>query len=150
MTTQLTRQRPSTLARRWGWPFSLFEEAFGPSMEDWGLSPWNGGEFVPAIDVSEDENSVTLRAEVPGLTRDDITVSVDHGILTVSGEKREEAHDEGEHYTRTERRYGHFERRMRLPENVDAEHIDAAYKDGVLTVTVPKTEESKPQRIEVK
>jgi HSP20 family protein len=147
MAKELTR-RERGLSRRRGWPMRMFEDMFGSPEEFWGLRPWNEG-FVPAVDVSEDDEKIEIHAEVPGMTRDDIDVSVENGVLTVSGEKKEEERKEETNYHRVERSYGHFERRMRLPEGVDEENIDASYTDGVLSVTVPKTEKPAPRRIEV-
>jgi HSP20 family protein len=105
--------------------------------------------WVPAIDVSEDKESVTVRAELPGMKKEDIEVTLHAGVLSLSGERKSEAdYKEGETH-RTERFYGRFQRSVTLPAPVAADKIKAAYKDGVLTVTLPKTEEAKPKQIEV-
>lgn len=106
--------------------------------------------WVPAIDVFEDQNTIRLHAELPGLTADDIQLSVEDSRLIIQGEKRmrHEA-DEGD-YRRVEARYGSFYRSFPLPNTVDQDHIDADFENGVLEVTLPKVEAAKPKRIELK
>jgi HSP20 family protein len=124
--------------------------------EDWdreSLLPdlRQGGRFVPAIDVTEDENSVALTAEIPGMEKDDLDVTVDNGVLTLRGEKKEEEEvSEETGFHRVERRYGQFERRIRLPDYVDTDRIDASYQNGVLKLTMPKTEAAKARSIQIK
>jgi HSP20 family protein len=148
----IMRRRPRSLVRGWDWPFRrLFEDFYGDSGEEGGLPElWSQGRFVPAIDVSEDEESLTLTAEVPGMASEDLDVTVDNGVLTLRGEKREEETREGTGYHRVERRYGQFERRIRLPNYVDAEKIDASYRDGVLRLVMPKVEAAKTKSIQIK
>ncbi len=110
------------------------------------------GEFVwtPVCNVWEDENALYVQAELPGLTKDEISVSVENGVLTISGEKREERREgQKDTFHLYERRYGRFERSFTLPSNVDADHIRARYENGVLELTIPKTEEAKPRRIQI-
>jgi HSP20 family protein len=108
------------------------------------------GAWAPAVDISETENEYLVRADLPGIPKKDITVSVDNGVLTLSGERKEE-HTEGKGANRrTERYYGAFSRSFVLPGSVDTEKVKAAYKDGVLAVTLPKREEAKPKQINVK
>lgn len=101
----------------------------------------------PAFDISEDETAVTLEADVPGMSEADIRVAIENGVVTVSGEKKfvekETAH-------RVERRYGAFTRSFTLPDGLEVEKVKAAYKSGVLTLTLPKSEAAKPKRIDVK
>jgi HSP20 family protein len=148
MAKELTRTERG-LRRRRGWPMNMFENFFGSPEEFWGLQP-RSDSFMPAVDVTEDDDKIEIHAEVPGMGKEDIDVSVENGVLTISGEKKEEERKEETNYHRVERRYGSFQRRMRLPEGVDDESIDAAYADGVLTVTVPKMEKASPRQIEVK
>ena len=134
--------------------------AVGPFMrlfEDWfntneGGVPelWTEGRFMPALDVTEDESMLSLTAELPGVSKDDIDVSIEDGVLSLRGEKKEEAKSEGTGWHRLERRYGRFERRIRLPDYVDAENVDAEFKDGVLKLSVPKAERARPRTIKVK
>jgi HSP20 family protein len=106
---------------------------------------------LPA-EVIETANEMTFRLDAPGLNREDIDLTVENNVLTVSGERKwehEEGKPEGEYHI-FERRYGRFERSFALPRRVDASRIDAHYENGVLTVTMPKLEAAKPRRIEVK
>jgi HSP20 family protein len=148
----IMRRRPRSLGRGWDWPFRrFFEDLYGDSEEGTGLPElWSQGRFVPAIDVAEDDESLTLTAEVPGMKSEDLDVTVDNGVLTLRGEKREEQTKEGGGYHRVERRYGQFERRIRLPNYVDPEKIDASYKDGVLRLVMPKMEAAKTKSIQIK
>jgi HSP20 family protein len=120
-------------------------------------SPWSElfpastllSEWTPAIDVHEDKDSFVVRAELPGMKREEIDVSWRDGALSISGERKtEKKHEDAKAY-RTERFFGKFQRTVTLPAAVAGEKIKAAYKDGVLTVTLPKTEEAKPKHIDV-
>ncbi|MGC9453615.1 MAG: Hsp20/alpha crystallin family protein [Phycisphaerae bacterium] len=126
-------------------------DLFGRFFDDWPLAGLSrAGSWFPALDISEREDSVVVQAEIPGMKRDDIDISVQDNHLTISGEKKEsEEHKEGEYY-HSERRYGTFRREIPLPAGVDADNVDATYRDGVLTVTLPKSEEAKPRKIEIK
>ena len=106
--------------------------------------------FAPAFDVSEDETAITLEAELPGMTEKEITVQIDEGVLTVSGEKKFESEKNEKNFHRVERSYGSFHRSFTLPETVDAGKVQANAKNGVLTITLPKTEAAKPKLIDVK
>ncbi len=123
----------------------LFEEPFSflaPS-----TSFFEG--WTPAVDIYEDQDKYTVKTELPGMKKEDIGVSLDGDTLTISGErKQEEEKQEGEGY-RAERFFGRFQRSVTLPASVKADQVEAAYKDGVLTITVPKAEEAKPKQIQV-
>lgn len=112
-------------------------------------SPTLFGGWEPNIDVYEDKDKITVKAEVPGMKKEDIEVSVEGDMLTIAGERKEE-HEEnkGEAY-RSERYFGRFERTISLSEAVDPGKVQANYKDGVLTITLPKSEERKAKQIEV-
>jgi len=147
------QRRPLSVGRWLDWPFRrLFEDLYQGVEDEAGRLPqlWGEGRFVPAVDVSEDENRVVLTAEVPGISADDLDVSVDNGVLTIRGEKKEESESEKAGYHRIERCYGRFERRVRLPDYVDAEKIQATYKDGVLKLEMPKAEAAKARSIQIK
>ncbi len=124
----------------------LFEEPFSflaPS-----TSFFEG--WTPAVDIYEDNDKYVVKAELPGMKKEDIDVSLDGNTLTISGErKQEEEKKEGENY-RSERFFGRFQRSITLPTAVQADKIEATYKDGVLTLTLPKAEEAKPKQIQVK
>lgn len=105
--------------------------------------------WTPALDVHEDKNNFVVKAELPGMKREDIEVSLHDGTLSLSGERKAEAkHADAEVY-RAERFFGRFQRTVALPTAVAADKVTASYKDGVLTITLPKTEEAKPKQIDV-
>jgi len=108
------------------------------------------GDWSPALDAFEDKDKYTVSIEVPGLKKDDLNVTVHDGVLTISGERKTEKDVKEGTVHRTERFYGKFSRSVSLPAEVRADKVSAAYKDGVLTVEVPKAEEAKPKTIEVK
>jgi HSP20 family protein len=108
------------------------------------LSGW-----TPALDVHEDKDNFIVRVELPGMKREDIDVSLHDGALSISGERKtEKKYEEAEVY-RTERFFGKFQRTVTLPVPVAPDKVKAQYKDGILTVTLPKTEEAKPKQIDV-
>jgi HSP20 family protein len=105
--------------------------------------------WVPAMDLVEHDDHYTLRADLPGLSEDDVAIEVDGGVLTVSGERRHEQQVEQGRFTRLERSTGRFSRSLSLPEGVDAEAVTASFDRGVLEVHVPKPEQRKPRRVEI-
>jgi HSP20 family protein len=105
--------------------------------------------WSPAFDVTEKENAYVVTAELPGIDVKDLEVTLTDGILTVKGEKKQEKEEKGENHHRIERVYGTFHRSFRIPGRVESDKVDANYKDGILTLTLPKEEESKPTKIEV-
>jgi len=105
--------------------------------------------WLPALDVQEDKDGFTVRVELPGLKREDIEVSLHDGVLSISGERKAETASEGVEVHRQERCYGKFERDLSLPAAVAADKVKAAYKDGILTISLPKTEEARPKQIDV-
>lgn len=107
-------------------------------------------DFAPAVDVHEDEESLVVRAELPGVKREDIDIQVDGNVLTLKGERKLEAEQENRRYHRIERSYGSFVRQFQVPTNIDATNIDAQLSDGVLTLRLPKKAELKARKIEVK
>ena len=107
------------------------------------------GTWHPSVDISENENAFVLKAELPGVNREDINIDINNKTLTLKGEKKFEEKTEKENYVRVDRRYGSFSRTFTLSDKVDTENVKAAYKDGVLEVTLPKKEEAKPKEIKV-
>ena len=105
--------------------------------------------WAPALDVREDKDNYVVRAELPGLKREDIEVSLQDGALVISGERQGEKVEAGVEVHRQEWFYGKFQRALTLPEPVAADRVKADYKDGVLTIPLPKTEEAKPGKIDV-
>jgi HSP20 family protein len=106
--------------------------------------------WVPAVDIYEtDAHEVVLKAELPEMKREDISVTFENGVLTLKGERKFEEETTKENYHRVERRHGTFSRSFTLPNTVDASRISAAYKDGILTIRLPQREEAKPKQIDV-
>ena len=105
--------------------------------------------FAPAVDVYEDEHSVTLKIEVPGIDEKDIDVRIEDNTLTVHGERKIEKEEKEENYRRVERQYGSFTRTFTLPTTVDSEKVAATYDKGVLKIALPKKAEAKPKQIKV-
>ena len=108
-----------------------------------------GENWLPSLDVYQDKDKVTVQAELPGFKKEDINVSIDGDVLTISGERKHEQESPGTEPYRAERFYGRFEREVTLPSEVDPEKANASYKDGVLCIYLPKTEQSKRKQIEV-
>ena len=133
--------------------FKDFDELFDHFLDRPGRF-FRSGESVwsPRIDIVESEKAYELRAELPGINKNEISISVKDDVLTISGEKKVEEKKEGEDYYCCERGFGKFERSFRMAETVDANNISAEYKNGVLVVTVPKVEipEPKTTKIEIK
>lgn len=105
--------------------------------------------FTPAVEVREDKDNYVVSVEVPGVDRKDVEVTLHEGVLTISGERRQESEVKEDEYFRTERYYGRFQRQISLPQPVNADAVKAGYKDGVLTVTLPKSAEAKPKQINI-
>jgi len=106
--------------------------------------------WAPSVDISENEKSFTLLADIPGVDPKDIEISMEKGVLTIKGERSSEKVDEGENYRRVERQSGQFYRRFTLPDSADANKVEAKSEHGVLKITIPKQEVSISRRIEVK
>ncbi|MGB9561804.1 MAG: Hsp20/alpha crystallin family protein [bacterium] len=105
--------------------------------------------IYPPIDVLEDEKELVIKAEIPGVEKENIKVLVDNNMLTISGEKRAEKAEEGKNFYSVERRFGSFKRVITLPSTIDPDNIKATYKDGVLTVVLPKKEEARAKEIKI-
>ena len=107
-------------------------------------------EWSPLVDITEDDKEYLVKAEIPEMKKEDIKINVHDDVLTVSGERKYEKEEKGKKYHRVERAYGSFLRSFALPENADGSKISAEYKDGMLTVHLPKSEQAKKKAIEVK
>jgi HSP20 family protein len=107
-------------------------------------------DWAPRVDISETDDNFCIKAEVPGIKREDVKINIEDHVLSIHGENKQVKEEEGEQFHRVERYYGSFRRSFTLPENVDEEKIEANFKDGLLTLTIPKTEAAKPKSIEVK
>ncbi len=136
------RQRMMPMVAEWD---HLMNGFFNDRLEDTELTDW-----TPAIDITEDNDAFLVTADLPGLTKKDININIKENMLTISGERKTEKKDENKNYYRTERRYGAFKRSFQLTDKVIADKITASFKDGVLTVNVPKAEEVKPKEIDIK
>jgi len=124
----------------------LFEDVLRPSYrQDEGMT----AAWAPAVDIYETDKEIVLKAELPEVQEKDVDVKVEDNVLTIAGERRMEKEVKEESYHRIERSYGSFQRSFTLPQTVDRERIAAAYKDGVLRVTLPKKEEVKPKQIKI-
>jgi HSP20 family protein len=125
----------------------LFNQFFrGGTGEEagWGLRTW-----TPPVDIYETDDALILKAELPGVSKDDVNVDIHNNTLILRGERKHEAEVKEENYHRVERAYGTFQRSFVLPTLVDQEHVQATYKDGVLELRLPKSEAAKPRRIAI-
>jgi HSP20 family protein len=105
--------------------------------------------WTPALDLYQNNDNVVAVVELPGMRKEDIEISLHDGMLTIGGERKSETGKNGESAARTERFMGKFRRSITLPTRVDANKVNATYKDGILTVTLPKAEEAKPKQIQI-
>ena len=134
----LIRYTPRTGLRPF---FGDFDRVFGHLLSDTAVAPPDGERtWAPAVDIVEDEKNFVLTADLPDVDQKDIDVRVDEGALTLRAERKLETDESNDKYRRIERSYGKFVRRFSLPETIDVEGIDANYKNGVLRLTLPKTE----------
>jgi HSP20 family protein len=124
----------------------MFDDAFA---SPWGQDTMTGS-WVPVCDIFEDEDGLKLIAELPGVNAEDVKISVENNTLTIRGEKKQVAEEKTERVHRYERSYGSFERAFSLPSTIDPEGIEADYKDGLLTIVMPKAERARPREIPVK
>ena len=125
----------------------LFERFWEPR---WDEFPALAGEWTPSLDLSETKDALVVKAEIPGIDPKEIEVSLQDQVLTIKGEKRQEKEEKDEHYFRMERSYGGFVRSIRLPVPVDGSKVSATFKNGLLTVKLPKTTAAKGTTIPVK
>jgi HSP20 family protein len=129
---------------------SLFDQIFEPSLVTY-MVPETRGVFSPRIDIKETKKEYKIVSELPGLDQKDIDVSVREGMLTITGEKREEKEETEGDYYHVERMFGRFSRCVTLPDSVDMDHVKSVFKNGLLTITLPKNEKMivKPKKIPV-
>ncbi len=140
--TDLTRREPEnpfvSIQREMNRLFDDFFRGFEPAPFEEAV-----GRFVPAIDIKEGEKEYTIKAELPGMDEKDVEVILGDNALTIKGEKREEKEDQDKNYYYMERTFGSFQRTIPLPEHVDTQKAEARFKKGILTITLPKTEEAR-------
>ena len=107
-------------------------------------------DWTPTVDISETEAEYAIKAELPEVKKEDVKVTVEDGVLTIQGERKQEKEEKGKKYHRIERSYGRFARSFTLPDTVDEGKVRAEYADGVLNLHLPKSEKAKPKQIDVK
>lgn len=115
-----------------------------------GSEIMTGGDWAPRVDIAETEKEFIIKAEVPEVKKEEVKISVDNGILSIRGERKQEKEEKGKKFHRVERYYGSFTRSFTLPDNVDETKIEASFKDGMLNIQIPKSQKSKPKAIDVK
>jgi len=133
-------------------PFEAFERDVKRIFDDFfALEPVDlfDSAWLPTVDVEEDEKSIHVRAEIPGIDEKDLNVTLEDNVLTISGEKKEERKEENKRYVLAERRFGSFKRSIALPAEVKADSVKASFKNGVLTIDFEKKEVSQPKRITI-
>lgn len=108
------------------------------------------GDWAPRVDISETTNGFNIKTEIPEVKKDDVKVTIENGVLTIRGERKQEKEEKDKKFHRVERYYGSFTRSFTLPDNVDENRIEASFRDVMLYLQIPKVEETKPKAIEVK
>jgi len=144
-------ERALSVFRPWAFEKS-FRNLFNNFLDfskEWEF-PITEGELFPSVDISEMPQQYSIRAEIPGMKKEDIKISVNKNVLTLSGEKKEEKKTEGEKFHRMESYYGSFQRSFVLPDGIKADKVEANFKDGVLSISIPKSEEAKSKTVEIK
>ena len=121
-----------------------------PTLRNTGKENLTVADWMPTVDISETESEYLIKAELPEVRKEDVKVTVENGVLTLQGERRQEKEEKGRRFHRVERSYGSFVRSFTLPESVDEGGVNAEYKDGVLALHLPKSEKVKPKAIDVK
>jgi HSP20 family protein len=153
-TKALAPWRPfMDLTRRESEMDRMMDDFFGRSMRPWWPARWLRGDgeiTAPVVDVYEEKDEVVVKAELPGLDKKDIEVNISDSELTLKGEKKKEEKIDEENYYRCERSYGAFLRSVELPTDVQADKVKASFKNGILEIRLPKTEEAKTKEIKVK
>ena len=121
-----------------------------PSLRNSGKENLTVADWMPTVDISESDGEYLIKAELPEVKKEDVKVTVENGVLTLQGERRQEKEEKSKRFHRVERSYGSFVRSFSLPESVDESSVRADYKDGVLNLHLPKSEKVKPKAIDVK
>ncbi|WP_043290499.1 Hsp20/alpha crystallin family protein [Pseudoxanthomonas spadix] len=138
-------------------PWHEIEDMFDRYTRAMGMRRTGGGseiaavaDWSPQVDITEGPDEFTIKAEIPEVNKDDVKITIDNGVVTIQGERKQEKEEKDKKFHRIERFYGSFSRSFSLPDNVNASAAKATFKDGVLTLQIPKTAETKPKGIEVK
>jgi HSP20 family protein len=130
--------------------FSSFNRRFGFGDSDSEIAEYENAIWSPLTDISEDEDNFVLKLDLPGIKKEDVKINYENGQLSISGERKQESEKKSSKFHRVERSYGKYYRSFTLPSKIKEDKIDAEFKDGQLSITVPKSEEAKPKQIEVK
>ena len=130
---------------RLAWLFGRRLLTPGGKEEAFGLTEW-----MPSVDIAEDDKEYTIKAELPGVSKEDVKVTVEGGVLSITGERKTEKEEKEKKYHRIERSYGSFFRSFTLPEGTSTEKIGAEFKDGILKLHLPKDEKAKSKTVDVK
>lgn len=146
MLNNVTRWNPAAAAYLTREPFSRLFDTFFNDMQGEEVS---NRSWVPPVDIQETTEGYKLQAELPGLTKDDINITLENNVLRLTGERKFEKDVKKESFHRVERTYGTFTRAFALPQQVDSGNVQAAFENGVLTIVVPKAEQAKPRKIEI-
>jgi HSP20 family protein len=146
MLNNVTRWNPAAAAFLAREPLSRMLDTFFTDLQGEEVS--NRG-WVPPVDIQETEDAYRLHAELPGLTKEDIDITLENNVLRLSGERKFEKEVKKESFHRVERTYGTFSRAFALPQQVNSEGVQASFANGVLTITVPKAEQAKPRKIAI-
>jgi HSP20 family protein len=142
MTTSLIRLNPRF--------DRLFDRAFSDFLAPVNEDAVSTRRWMPAVDIKETPEALTFSAELPGLTKEDVQITLENNVLTIAGERKFEKDVKEENYHRLERSYGSFARSFTVPGNVRFDRVDASFANGVLHIVLPKAEEAKPRKIEIK
>ena len=127
----------------------IFDQFYGDSWIPARTEDVSNRAWMPAVDIREADDHLLVTAELPGLTRDDVNITLENNVLTLTGERKFEKEAKEENFHRVERSYGAFTRSFALPNNVDPEKVDAAFKDGVLNIRIAKAESARPRKIAI-
>ena len=147
MSFMTLRPRGGLRQRRSAWDL---QDEFNRFFEDFGLrSAVAQEDFSPAMDIRETDEAYIVEADVPGIKREDVKIEVNDDVLTIKGERKVEQEENKKDYRRIERQYGSFRRSVSIPDGIQHDAVEAKFDDGVLRVTLPKREDTKPRRIEV-
>ncbi|HXO41454.1 MAG TPA: Hsp20/alpha crystallin family protein [Thermoanaerobaculia bacterium] len=144
MSNHVTRWTPSQQAVAAQPLFRLFDTFFNDAGEDLTTRTW-----TPPVDIQETDDAYRIHAELPGMTKDDIQITLENNVLRLSGERKFEKDTKQENYHRIERTYGAFSRSFALPTQVSSDKVEAKFENGVLSIVVPKAEQAKPRRISI-
>lgn len=128
----------------------VFNDRYGLSAKEDDNSEYDNAVWMPMTDVYENDDNFQLKVDLPGVNKDDLKISFKDGELSISGERKQEIEEKKGKYHRIERTFGKYYRSFSLPKSIKSDKIDAEFKDGQLTVTIPKIEEAKPKQLEIK